>query len=132
MKTLIIEDELTARFLLKNFLIDCGQCDEAVDGAEGVKLFERALKEGAPYDLVCLDIVMPNVDGHEALKRIRQIERDFNVKHRNGVHVVMITVKDDMENIKNAFGRECSSYIKKPIDKKKLLDTLRGLGFELE
>ena len=67
MKTLIVEDEPTSRLLLQAILSGYGDCDIATDGEEAVEAFRSALEQGVPYNLVCMDIMMPKLDGHEAL-----------------------------------------------------------------
>lgn len=74
MKTLIVEDDFTSRLLLQTFLNPYGESHVAVDGIEAIEAFMLACAEKYPYDLVCLDIMMPRMDGHEVLKRIRGME----------------------------------------------------------
>ena len=81
MKILIAEDDYIARRILKGILSPIGDCDIVIDGEEAFQAFKMAWVEGNPYDLVCLDIMMPNVNGQEALKKIREMEKEiFRVK----------------------------------------------------
>jgi two-component system chemotaxis response regulator CheY len=81
MRFLVVEDDFTSRKLLQRILSPYGEVDVAVNGQEAVDAFETALRDAKPYDLVCMDIMMPEMDGQEALKRIRQIER---LRERSG------------------------------------------------
>ena len=129
MKVLIVEDDFTCRKLLQKILSEYGECDVAVDGAEAITAFTAAWEEEAPYDLICLDIMMPNVDGHEALVKIREIEKQKGVSDRNEVKVVMTTALDDPKNVMKALYREgATSYLVKPVGKQKLLEELLKLG----
>ena len=74
MKILIVEDDLSSRKFLHKFMSYYGECDITVDGMEGLDAYLIALNENEPYDLICLDIMMPKVDGVKVLKTIREVE----------------------------------------------------------
>jgi two-component system chemotaxis response regulator CheY len=125
MRVLVVEDDFISRKLLTTLLGHYGSCDVAVDGVEAVSAFKMALAEGAPYDLICLDIMMPNMDGQEALKEIRAIEKEKGGE----VKVIMVTALDDPKNVvESLYEGGAASYIVKPIDKKKLIDEVKKLG----
>ena len=75
MKTLIAEDDFTSRLLLQAILSPYGECHIAVNGREALHAFNLAHEEGHPYDLVCLDIMMPELDGHAVLSALRPLKR---------------------------------------------------------
>lgn len=133
MKCLIVEDDFTARKLLQMCLSDYGDCFIAVNGREAVEAVRQALDEGQPYDLICLDIMMPEMDGHEALRKIRRIEEERKTYGLDGVKVIMTTALDDSKDIIGAFRTGCEAYIVKPVRKEKLLGEMQKLGLiELE
>lgn len=74
MRILIAEDDLASRKVLYKFLSNYGECDITIDGMEALEAFMLAWDEGKPYDLICLDIMMPELDGVKTLKTIRDIE----------------------------------------------------------
>ena len=76
MKILLAEDDFVTRKFMASFLSKYGECDVTVDGMEAVDAFMLALEEGEPYDLVCLDIMMPVMDGYQALMGIRKLEKE--------------------------------------------------------
>ena len=127
MKTLIVEDDLTNRLLLQEILKGYGPSDVAIDGKEAVDAVRLAVESGEPYDLICLDIMMPQMDGQETLRQIRGQEEAQGILSSNGAKIVMTTALDDPKNVMNAFGGFCDAYITKPIQKAKLLDGLRKL-----
>lgn len=128
MKCLVVEDDFAARRLLKRYLSDYGDCDVAVDGREAVESFRQAMDEKEPYDLICLDIMMPNMDGREALRAIRQIEHEHGIEGLDGVKVIMTTALGDSKNVIGSFREGCEAYIVKPVEKDKLLEEMENLG----
>lgn len=128
MRILIVEDEYTSRKLLTSLLSDYGKCDTASDGKSGVEAFEKALADGAPYGLVCLDIMMPVMDGHEALKAIRDVEARHGVRAQSEVKVIMVTaINDPVTVVKAYYQGGVAAYIPKPVEIDTLLSVLRDL-----
>jgi two-component system chemotaxis response regulator CheY len=128
MRVLIVEDDFTSRKLLQKILSPYGEADIAVNGQEAVEAFEDALKENNPYDLVCMDIMMPEMDGQEALKKIREIEKSNGVSSTEEVKVIMTTALDDPKNVVEAYYKGgATSYVPKPIDRQLFLQLLRNL-----
>ena len=129
MKILIVEDDLSSRKFLYKFMCNYGECDITVDGMEGLDAYLMALDEDEPYDLVCLDIMMPKVDGVKALKTIREIERQRNIQGDKMVKIIMTTALNDVDLVKNTFDSGCEVYATKPIDIKKLENVMEKLNF---
>lgn len=129
MKILIVEDDFISRRILKDILSPWGDCDIVVDGEEAIQAFKLAREDNEPYDLICMDIMMPNMDGQEALKQIRQIEKEAGVRGSLEVKVIMVTALDDPKTVFRAYYKGgATSYIVKPIEKEKLLQEIRSLG----
>ena len=128
MKTLIVEDDFTSRLLMQAILSSYGECHIAVNGREAIQAFRLASAEGHPYDLVCLDIMMPEMDGHAVLKALRTAEEVEGILIGDGEKVIMTTALTDTGNVFNAFREMCEGYLVKPIDKAKLLSQLVSLG----
>ena len=122
MKTLIVDDNFTNRVLLQAIMKDYGTTDIAVNGKESLEVICKAMDEGDPYDLICLDIMMPEMDGQEALKTIRASEKERGIAVGDGVKIIMTTALDDSSNIMASFREQCDAYITKPIHKAMLLD----------
>jgi len=129
MKCLIVEDDFISRRILKELLTAYCECDIAVNGEEAITSFRMAHEGKRPYDLICMDIMMPGVDGSEALKRIRQFEKDMGVLPEFEVKVVMTTAMDDPKTVIDTFYKGgATSYLVKPISKQKLIRELRAFG----
>jgi two-component system chemotaxis response regulator CheY len=127
MKTLIVEDDFTSRLLLQEILKSYGPVHIAVNGKEAVEAARVALEGDDPYDLICLDIMMPEMSGQEALRQIRGQEEARGTLSSNGAKIMMTTAVADPKNVFAAFSGLCDAYLTKPIHKAKLLDELRKL-----
>ena len=105
-----------------------GTVHVAVNGKEAVFAIVAAQDVGEPYDLICLDIMMPEMDGQEALKSIRDGEKKAGVMPGKGVKIIMTTALGDSKNVMTSFKGLCDGYIVKPIDKAGLLKEIRKLS----
>lgn len=129
LRFLIVDDDLSCRELMKQLLSPYGQCDEARDGDEALDAIQLSLEDGLPYDLACLDIMMPGKDGHQTLAGIRALEKEHGVWGSAGLKVIMTTALRDSKHCLQAFREGCESYLTKPIDETELFEQLRALGF---
>jgi two-component system, chemotaxis family, chemotaxis protein CheY len=127
MRVLIAEDDLISRRFLDTLLSPYGECDMVVDGMEALDAFLLAFKENRPYDLVCLDIMMPKVDGVKVLKAIRELERQSGLLPERRVKIIMTTALAETALVQEAFDIGCEAYAPKPIDSQKLLQQIRDL-----
>lgn len=129
MKTLIVDDEGYNRAFLKYVLRPYGECIEAEDGLEGVALFKTHLDSGEPFDLVLLDIIMPNMDGQETLLKIRRMEKEvygISLNSKDYSFIIMQTTLDDPQHFLDAYSKgRCNGYITKPIVSEELLEKLK-------
>jgi len=126
MKTLIVEDDFTSRLFMQTFLSRYGECHVAVNGKEAVEAFRTATDQGSPYDLICMDIMMPEMDGKEAVKQVRALEEARGVLSHHGVKIIMTTAVTDMKDVMQSFQDLCDAYLFKPIDTAKLLSELKS------
>jgi two-component system chemotaxis response regulator CheY len=126
MKSLVAEDDATNRKLLKAFLSRYGECDIAIDGHEAVNAVLLAIESRREYDLVCMDLRMPRIDGQEA---IREIRREETARHTSKTaKIIVTTIHTDTESIATALLGRCDAYLVKPIDTAKLKKELIALG----
>ncbi|KGE20183.1 response regulator [Paenibacillus wynnii] len=128
MKILIAEDDLVSRKFLSKFLAPYGEVDTVVDGLEALDAYLLSLKDNAPYDLLCLDIMMPRVDGVKVLKAIRDYEAQKGVSPEKRLKVIMTTALAEADNVKQSFEYGCEAYAAKPINTDKFIQVLRELG----
>jgi two-component system, chemotaxis family, chemotaxis protein CheY len=129
MRCLIVEDNDFAREGLKYFLADHAEIEQAVNGREAVTKFQTALAQQNPFDLVLLDIIMPEMDGQEALKLIRLAEQHDPAPERKKAIIIMTTALNSPENMEEALWEgDCTDYLVKPIVRADLMAMLRRYG----
>ena len=115
MKALVVEDEVKVVDFIKKGLEEEGfEVDAAYNGMEALKF----LSENS-YDVVVLDIMLPELDGNEVLKRIREKGDD--------TPVIMLTAKDELEDKVKSFNIGCDDYITKPFSFEELLLRIKAV-----
>jgi two-component system chemotaxis response regulator CheY len=130
MRILIVEDDYASRVVLLRLLLPFGETQVAVNGKEAVELFGTAIAGGTPFDLVCLDIMLPGMDGQAVLRELRGIESSTGPDGRKPARIIMTTALNDRANVVAAI-KSCDGYLVKPVERAKLLACLQGFGFAL-
>lgn len=128
MRILLAEDDFASRKFMDKYLSQYGECDTTVDGEEAVAAYFMALEDEEPYDLVCLDVMMPGLTGYEVLETIRKDEKERGVKKEDRVKIVMATAVSGERNMKKARELECEGFAGKPVDVKEFDKMLKNLG----
>lgn len=127
MKILIAEDDFASRKFLYKLLSQYGDCDMTVDGIETVEAFAIAQDIGEPYDLICLDIMMPKIDGLKALKTIRDFERKKGIKDSEKCKVIITSALSETEVAFDSFSTGSEVYQTKPINVEMIKDAMKKL-----
>jgi two-component system chemotaxis response regulator CheY len=125
-RVLLVEDDFVGRLLLQTFLSRYGECHVAVNGREAVEAFRAALEQGQKYDLICMDIMMPEMDGREAVRQMRALEESRGILSSSGVKIIMTTAVDDVREVSRCFKELCDAYLVKPIDLDQLLRLMKS------
>ena len=122
MRSLIVDDDAMGRLMLASFLEELGPCDQAENGQEALELIDAAATAESPYNLICLDIIMPIMDGTGTLHGIR--ERDKQQGKRT--KVFMISACSSPQDIEDAFFEgDCDDYVVKPFQREAVTQMLR-------
>lgn len=121
---LIVEDDFVSRSILNTFLAQYALIDVAVSGEEAVEIFRKTMNGTFDwkYDLICMDILMPQLNGLEATRQIRCMEKEVGVKPADETTIIMVSSMNDPKTvIKSLYSNGANAFITKPIDLKKLL-----------
>lgn len=125
---MVVDDELVSRLKAWKILSEFGECQMAKDGVEALERIQQAYEEKRPYELLTLDIKMPDIDGLEALKTVREWEHARGVMLGDGVKILMLSVSHGPTEVLKAFQGGCESYIYKPFNRDDLLEVLVKLN----
>jgi two-component system chemotaxis response regulator CheY len=107
-----------------------GECETVECGLDAIAAFGKAWEIGIPFDMISLDILMPDMSGIEVLKKIRSMEKGKEVPKSKQVKIMMVTSLSDKDNVATSMISGCNSYIVKPFDRERILHKLEDLGFE--
>ena len=124
-RILVVEDDETSRLLLCTVLSNFGTCEIVSDGQLALQAYHAALDEGRPFDLICLDIKLPGMDGGRVLKYLRRHEAV--TKPTTAVKVVVISGVRASEQVLDMYRLGCQGYLMKPIKVENLLTRLSEL-----
>jgi two-component system chemotaxis response regulator CheY len=128
LRVLLAEDDFASRLLLQTFLSRYGECHVAVNGREAVETVRSAMVHGERYDLICMDIMMPEMNGREAVRQVRALEMEFGILSTYGAKIVMVTTVTDVKEVIRCFKELCDAYLMKPIDLADLLGQMKSYG----
>lgn len=124
LKTLIIDDEIQGYACIKSML---GVCDIVESGLIGVEYAETALKIKSYYNLILLDVVIPDLDGIEVIRKIRDLEKSYNIKSSSEAKIVVVSSRRDEPTILEAFRNGATGWIDKPVATDLFLIKLKNL-----
>ena len=127
MKVLVAEDDLASGKFMQKLLSKYGEVVLARDGIAAVDEFVNAVSTNERFDLICMDIMMPKIDGYKVLASIRNAERKHGVSRMLRSKVIMTSALDETSFDSNQASDDYDEYICKPIDIMKLNDILKKL-----
>lgn len=127
MKILVAEDDFVCQLLMREYLHGVGTPEIVSTGRMALDAATAALASGQPYDLICLDVMMPEMDGQAVLRAIREAEA-AQAAGAGRAKILMTTALADQQMIVQAFQAQCDGYLVKPFDRANVLATLAQLG----
>lgn len=131
MKILIVDDDLINRKFLNAMLTGLGEIDMAKNGREAIEKVQNSLNAAVPFNVIFLDIMMPDISGIETLEELRSIEVKHGIQLNDGAKIVMVTALADKQNVLSAFAKGCEYYLVKPVQQAKVFELLEEMGFSV-
>ncbi len=124
MRILVIDDEPVALTKLELMLKkNVGPCDTAASGIEATEQFVKAIGENQPYDLITIDIDLPDVTGLDLLSRFSALEAKNQITPSKKI---MVTTHSNADHVVKA-RTHCDAYLVKPVRKAALLEKIGNL-----
>lgn len=131
MRILVVDDDMVSRKKMEVILQEFGDCFLAESGQDAILVFREASAKNIPFDLISLDITMPDINGIDVLKQIRQMESDRAVPPERQARVMMVSSHADQNLVLGSVAAGCNNYIVKPFERAKVVEKLRMLGFNV-
>jgi two-component system response regulator len=116
-RILLVEDNPDHALLTTEAVLSVHGVDvEVIHAPGGREALEMLFDDGLVPDLVLLDVKMPEVDGFDVLRRIKEDER------LRVIPIVMLTSSDDERDVAKSYGLGSNSFVQKPVDADALHD----------
>ena len=131
MKIMIVDDEPVSRRIMAKTLAPIGKCTITDSGKKAIVLFEKAVKKKAPFELIILDISMPDISGIQVLNQIRTREKNLKTPKDGRAKIIMVTASMRRSAIRKCIRLGCNSYIAKPYNRAQIFRELERLGFTI-
>jgi two-component system chemotaxis response regulator CheY len=131
MNILIVEDELVSRTKLEQIMVAIGKCTAVESGKAAIKKVVRAWEKYKPFDLITIDVGMPEMDGTEVLCRIRELEDKKGIPDKKRAKIFMVTAHSDRDTVIAAIQAGCDDYISKPFNINIIIEKLKKHGLDV-
>ena len=129
MRLLIVDDDDANRKLLTDIVSKLGECEAAAGGQDALSAFKKAWEEWRPFNLIFLDVLMPEMDGRQVLHKIREIEKDKKISEQHQARIIMVTGVSEEETVMDCLKNGCDEFIVKPIDIQLVFEKIKKFGF---
>ena len=128
MKILIVDDEMVSRRKMEIIMREYGECQAVENGNAAIRAFTEAIEAGTPFDLITLDISLPDMEGTMVLKMFRELEKGNAIPEDRRVKVLMVTAHGEQETVMSSISAGCDDYIKKPFTLERITRKLEKIG----
>ena len=116
-KILVVDDSNTV-LMMEKMILAKAQYD-IITATNGEEAWQKASSDRP--DAILMDVVMPKMNGFEAVRRIRELD------HLRSTPIIMVTTRSEMENVEEGFSSGCNDYVTKPVNGTELVAKLRSL-----
>ncbi len=127
-KVLIVDDEVSCRSIIQRILSKDFECILAEDGQTAAKIFSQEVHKGKAFDLVILDLMLPDMYGLELMKLIKAAEETGMIDNSK---VLVLSGVDGSQQVVDAYENGVDGYLTKPINAGELKTELGKLGFTI-
>ncbi len=124
MRILVVDDEVVSRKKMMKSVSALGSCEGVQNGSAALSAVKTALEEWKLYDLITLDVSMPDISGTEVLTTIRELEVERGLDDEERATILMVTSHSDIETVKACVGK-CDGYVIKPFNKEVIMNKLK-------
>jgi len=132
-KILIVDDSASIREQLTAFLESLAECHVACNGQEAVDLIKATQGKGKNFNLVIMDVIMPEKDGLTAVKEIREFEKENGWSGDETLTIIIATtIKDPSRILIAQYECGADAYIAKPFTEKTVMQTLSNNGLRIK
>lgn len=135
MKSLVVDDEIICRKIFEKVLLQYGQCDAVKNGTEAIEAYKTSLDNNCPYQLMVLDIVMPDLHGGQVLKLIRELEQEKGIAEIDKIRVIITSATDtwfNREFVTKKLNFLYETYFIKSPDMNEFIEKIHDLGFIID
>ena len=126
MKILIIDDEMAALTKMKVLLSVYGECTMVTNAAQALQQCAKAIQNESPYDLITIDIQLPQTTGIDLMEAINKLESSRGIP---ASRKIMVTASGTKGNLVKATVKGCDGFIVKPVKRDILKEKMTSLGF---
>ncbi len=130
MRILVVDDELVSRKKMAKIIMEFGKVDSVKNGKAAVSAVKTALEEWKLYDLITLDVSMPDISGTKVLASIRELETQRGLEDDERAKILMVTSHSDTETVKACVGK-CDGYVIKPFNKEVMIEKMTKIGLRV-
>ncbi|MFA6957045.1 MAG: response regulator [Thermoanaerobaculia bacterium] len=117
-KRILVVDDSSTVLMMEKMILAKAQY-EIITASNGEEAWQKAASDRP--DAILMDVVMPKMNGFEAVRRIREVE------HLALTPIIMVTTRSEMENVEEGFSSGCNDYVTKPVNGTELVAKLRSL-----